>query len=152
MKSAIESVALAFVFAVVAFLPPAAGSAPHFSEGMWEMKGDVKFQGAMHVEGRTIPLKPTHLHYSKCLTKQDMVPQKQEKNDKCTTNVKVSGNTVTWVMKCTEPNRTLIDSSGMAVFSRTSFDAKGKSVMTDPQGRKVRAALTLKGHWTGPCR
>ncbi len=151
MRTVIESVALGIVLALVSFLPLSAQTMPNFSEGMWEMKGEVKFEGAMKINGKTIPLKSMPLHYKKCLTKKDMVPQKEEKNQKCTKNVKVSGNSLTWTMKCAQPDKVVIESTGSGVFSKTSFDAKGRSVMTDAQGEKSRATMSMKGHRIGSC-
>ncbi len=152
MRTAIEGVALGIVFVLVSFLPLSAETMPNFNEGMWEVKGDVKFEGNMKIDGKTIPLKSMPIHYKKCLTKKDMVPQKEEKNQKCTKNVKMGSNSLTWTMKCTEKNGTVIESTGSGDFSRTSYDAKAKTVMTDAQGEKSRATMTMKGHRIGPCK
>jgi hypothetical protein len=153
MRTAREIVALGIVLVVVSFLPTALHSQPNFTEGMWEMKGEVKFEGEIKIEGRRYPMKPVAIHYTKCLTKKDMVPHKQDKNEKCTkVSEKTSGNRLTWVMKCTSANGTVIDSTGSAVFSSTTFDAKGSSVLTDSKGEKSKATMTMKGHRTGPCK
>ncbi len=145
-------VALGIVFAVAILLSQYSPAAPNFDEGMWEMKGEVKFEGGMKLNGKTIPLKSTPLHYTKCLTKKDMVPHKEEKNQKCTKTEKTSGNTLSWTMKCTEPNGMVIESTGSGVFSRTTFEGKARSVMTNPQGEKSTAVMTMKGRRTGPCK
>jgi hypothetical protein len=154
MRTAFAFLASCLVLVVVLFLSPLPARAlPNFTEGMWEMKGEVKFQGDMKIGGKTIPMKPVNLHYSKCLTKKDMVPHKQEKNQNCTrVSEKTSGNTVTWKIKCTEPNGTVIESTGSATFSSSTVDSKWLSVMTDAKGVKTKATATMKGHRTGPCK
>jgi hypothetical protein len=154
MRTVSVFLASCLVPVAVLLLPPfPAHALPNFTEGMWEMKGEVTFEGGMKIGGKTIPLKPVKLHYSKCLTKKDMAPYKEEKNQRCTkTSEKWSGHTVTWAFKCTEPNGTMIENTGSAVFSSTSFDGKMHSVMTDPQGGKSKANGTMKGHRTGPCK
>jgi hypothetical protein len=154
MKALFAFSVSSLVFAAVLFLsPPLARALPNFTEGMWEMKGEVKFQGDMKIGGKTIPMKPVNLHYSKCLTKKDMVPHKQEKNQNCTkVSEKTIGNAVTWEIKCTEPNGTVIESTGSATFSSTTVASKWLSVMTDAKGVKTKATATMKGHRTGPCK
>jgi len=154
MRTLFKFPASSLVLIAVVFLSPSfARAVPNFTEGMWEMKGQVNFEGGMRIGGKVIPMKPVKLHYSKCLTRKDMAPFKQEKNQKCTkVSEKTSGNTVTWAIKCTEPNGTTIESTGSATFSKTSFDGKMHSVMTDAQGQKSKATGTMKGHRTGPCR
>jgi hypothetical protein len=154
MRTVFAFSAPSLVLAAALFLLPSPARAlPNFTEGMWEMRGEVKFQGNMKVGGKTIPMKPVNLHYSKCLTKKDMVPHKEEKNQNCTkASVQTNGNTVTWKIKCTEPNGTVIESTGSATFSSTTVDSKWLSVMTDAKGEKVKATATMKGHRTGPCK
>lgn len=142
------------ILVAVLFLSPSPARAlPNLTEGMWEMKGEVKFEGEVKIEGKTIPLKSMPLHYSKCLTKKDLVPHKQEKNQKCTkVSEKTTGNTVTWVMKCTDTRGTVIESTGRAVYTGTTLDATMRNVMTDSMGEKSKATMTMKGRRTGPCK
>ncbi len=147
-----ERVALVIVFAFAVLLPPAVKAAPNFTEGMWEVKGEIKFEGAMKIQGKIIPLKSMPLHYKKCLTKKDMVPHVEDKNQKCVKTEKTSGNTLSWTMKCTEPNGTVIVNTGSGVFSQTTFEGKARSVMTDAKGQKSVANATMKGRRIGPCK
>jgi hypothetical protein len=154
MRTLFAFPASSLILAAVLFLSPSPARAlPNFTEGMWEMKGEVRFQGDMKIEGKTIHMKPVNLHYSKCLTKKDMVPHKQEKNQSCTkVSEKTSGNTVTWVIKCTEPNGMVVESTGSATFSSSTVDSKWLSVMTNAKGEKIKATATMKGRRTGPCK
>ncbi len=152
MRTVIERAALGILFALVVLLPLAAHAAPNFTEGMWEMQGEVKFEGEMKIEGKTVPLKSMPVHYTKCLTKKDMVPNKEEKNHKCTRTEKISGSTVSWTMKCTDAKGMVIESTGSGVYSNTTFEGKARSVMTNPQGEKTTANMTMKGRRTGPCK
>ncbi len=152
MRTVIERVALGVLFALVMLLPPAVHAAPNFTEGQWEMQGEVKFEGEMKIEGKAIPLKSMPIHYTKCLTKKDMVPNKEEKNQKCTRTEKITGNTVSWTVKCTDAKGMVIESTGSGVYSNTTFEGKARNVMTNPQGEKTIANMTMKGRRTGPCK
>ncbi len=127
---------------------------PTFTEGMWEMKGDLKFEGGgMKINGKVIPMKSMPIHYSKCLTKKDMVPHEEGKNQSCKkVSEKMSGNSISWVIKCTEKNGVMIESTGSGTYSKTSFEGKMRSVITDAQGEKSTATAVMKGHRTGPCK
>ncbi len=126
---------------------------PNFSEGMWEMKGDVKFEGGgMKINGKTIPMASRPIHYKKCLTKKDMVPHEEGKNTKCTKTEKMSGSSISWTLKCSEPNGMVITSTGSGVFSHTSFEGKARTVMTDAKGEKSVAHTTMKGQRIGACK
>ncbi len=156
MRTMLAVPASSLILAAALFLSPSfARAVPNVNvtEGMWEMKGDVKYEGDMHVGGKVIHLKPVKLHYSQCLTKKDMAPYKTDKGQKCSkTSEKWSGNTVTWSIKCTVPNGITVEGNGSATFSGTAAEAKIHSVMTDAQGGKIKAIETIKGHRTGPCR
>jgi len=72
---------------------------PNLNEGMWEIKGELM------IEGMPFPMPPVPVAYTQCLTKKDMVPQKKEKNQDCTTiSNKIAGVTVTWVIQCKDKN------------------------------------------------
>jgi hypothetical protein len=154
MRTAFAFQKFSLILAAVLFLLPSPARAlPNVSEGKWEMKGDVKYQGEITVGGKLIHLKPTPVHYSQCITKKDLVPSKKEKNENCTkVSEKASGNTVTWVLKCNEPNGMKIESSGSITYSSTASDAIIHSVLTDAQGGKIKATETIKGRRVGPCK
>ena len=120
---------------------------PNFSEGMWEIKAEMK------IEGLPFAMPAVPVNYSHCITKKDMVPQQQEKNQECTrVSEKVEGNTVTWVMTCKDKKGAVTESNGKATYAGTTFDAVIQNTTTDAKGKKSQANMTMKGARTGECR
>jgi hypothetical protein len=133
-------VASALHFASVGFAEPS------FSEGMWEIKAEVK------LEGMPFPMPPMPVNYSQCITKKDMVPQKQEKNKECKKiNEKIEGDTVSWVMSCEDKKGAVTESTGSATYAGTTFEAKIHNVTTNKKGNKSESNMTMKGRRTGDC-
>jgi hypothetical protein len=135
------------VLAAAALLTPGAFAAPNFSEGTWEIKAELK------LEGLPFPMPPMPINYTQCITKKDMVPQKQEKNQECTkVSEKTDGNTVSWVMQCKDSKGAVTDSTGTATYAGTTFDAKISNVTTDAKGSKSTSKMTMSGRRTGDCK
>jgi hypothetical protein len=119
---------------------------PNMHEGMWEIKGEMK------IEGMPFPMPPVPMNYTQCLTKKDMVPQKKEKNQDCTTiSNKIAGDTVTWVMQCKDKNG-VTDSTGKITYKGNSFAGTVHTVMKDTKGSKSESTLQMSGKRTGDCK
>jgi hypothetical protein len=85
---AISLIAVLFVWTDVSF------AGPSIKEGLWEISSKMEMEG--------MPSAMPITSYKKCLTKKDLVPQKEEKGQECKVKSKnVQGNTVTWDMDCT---------------------------------------------------
>jgi hypothetical protein len=127
----------------------ASGSAfaePNFTEGQWEVKGEMK------LEGLPFPMPPMPFAYSQCITRKDLVPQKQEKNQECTTvSQKIEGNVVSWAMSCKDAAGNVTDSTGTATYAGATFEATMHSVTIDTKKTKSTANMTMKGKRTGEC-
>ena len=131
----------------VSFLTLEAFAAPNFSEGKWEIKGEVK------LEGMPFAMSSMPFNYSQCLTKKDMVPHKQEKKQECTkVSEKIAGNSVSWVMECKDSRGTVTRSTGKASYAGATFNAKIHNVSTDARGQKSESNMTMSGRRTGACK
>lgn len=120
---------------------------PNFTEGAWEVKGEMK------LEGMPFPMPAMPFVYSQCISKKDLVPQKQEKNQECTTvSQKIEGNTVSWAMNCKDTSGNVTDSTGSATYAGATFEATMHTVTTDAKKNKSTANMTLKGKRTGDCK
>lgn len=133
------------VFAVT-LVSAAAFAEPNFSEGQWEVKGEMK------LEGMPFPMPAMPFGYSQCITKKDLVPQKQEKNQECSTvSQKIEGNTVSWAMSCKDKNGNVTDSTGTATYAGATFEATMHMVTTDAKKSVSTSNMTMKGKRTGDC-
>src|SRR5512140_3863484 len=101
-------------------------AAPNMQEGMWDIKGEMK------LEGLPFAMPPMPFSFSKCMTKEDMVPQQKDKNQECTpVSTKTEGNTITWVTKCKDKKGAVTESTGKATYKGNGFDGTIHNVTTD---------------------
>jgi hypothetical protein len=127
-------------------VPAAAFAEPNFSEGQWEVKGEMK------LEGMPFPMPAMPFGYAQCITKQDMVPQQQQKDQECTKlSQKIEGNTVSWAMTCKDKSGAVIESTGSATYAGASFESTMHMVTTDAKKNKTSSIMTMKGKRTGDC-
>jgi len=133
---------LVFLTATIV-LTSAAFAGPNMREGKWEITTKVEMQG-MHMS------MPATRHTT-CLTREDMVPQKPEKNQDCKmTDTKVKGDTVTWKMHC-KMDETVIDSDGEVTYKKDKFDGVVHMTMTDPDSEKMEMTSNMSGRRIGDC-
>jgi hypothetical protein len=101
----------------------------------------------MSMEMPGMPMKMPPQTYTHCLTKKDMVPQKEEPNQECKMiKHDVKGDTVTWVIECKTREGTAV-SNGRVTYKGTTFEG----------GIKVKHAgmemtQNLSGKWIGKCK
>jgi len=100
-------------------LPVASFAADSMREGQWELIT------TMEIPGMPMEMPPTRIKH--CYSKEDVKDQKKtittDKN--CTvTDLKQSGNKVTWKMKCTGQNPGVF--SGETVFKTDAYDSTMK--------------------------
>jgi len=131
------------VFFLAAFFCTAvqAGSDVDFEEGMWEITSQVKMQG-MNMPAQT---------FTQCITKDNMVPQNNEPNPQgggsCTvSDVKTSGNTVSWSVVC-QTGGGEMKGKGKITYQRDRF--KGEST-AEMMGMVM--VTEMSGRRTGPCK
>ena len=115
-------------------LPATIFAADTIREGQWEMITTMDIPG--------MPVKMPSTKIEHCFTKEDVKDQKKtistDKN--CTvTDLKQSGNKVTWKMKCTGKNPG--DFSGETVFKGDSYDSTMKM---ETQGQTMNMKVKAK--------
>jgi hypothetical protein len=120
-------------------LPAISFAADTMREGYWELVT------TMEMPGMPMKMAPTKMKH--CYSKEDVKDQKKtistDKN--CTvTDLKQSGNKVTWKMKCTGQNAGVF--SGETVYMKDSYDSTMKM---QTQGRNMN--MKVKGTRLGNC-
>lgn len=127
------------LLSVAVLLPAGAGAVENMREGLWEITSLSEMPG--------MPMKVPATTIRHCYTKEDVKDQKKviarEKN--CTlTDYKVSGNKVTWAMKCTGQNAGSF--KGETIFSS---DAYSSIMKMKTQGYAM--TMRVKGKRVGAC-
>jgi hypothetical protein len=121
-----------------------AGAGPNVHEGNWEITSTMEMEG---MPGGAAPMK-----YAQCLTSKDAVPKNPDTVKGCTiTSVKAEGNTVTWVMRCSEQGAT-IDGSGTVTYSSDAMQGTIKMTLHDPEGETMVMTQRLSGKRIGDCK
>jgi hypothetical protein len=143
----IFALGLILLFALSLLCATIVAAEPNFSEGMWEIKAELK------LEGMPFPMPAMPVNYSQCITKKDMVPQQKDKNQECTkVSEKMEGNTLTWAMQCKDKKGSVTDSTGSATYAGITFNARIRNVTTDKKGTKSESNMTMSGRRTGDCK
>jgi hypothetical protein len=139
----IRTAALALI-SISFILASSASAEPDMQEGKWEMM--IK----MDMPGMPMAMPPTK--NTICITKKDLVPQKPQPNQDCKmTNTKISGNTVTWTMKC-KMDKTVVDSDGKITYKKDKFDGIVNMTMDSPDSGKMKMTQTMSGKRIGDCK
>ncbi len=132
------SVALSLLFAASAF------AEPNMKEGMWEM--------SMKMDMKGMPIAMPPMKFKQCITKKDMVPHQKEKGQDCTmVNTNISGDTVSWAVRCKDKNGT-VESKGQIVYKGDKFDGVMNTTMTDTKGRSQATKTNMSGRRVGDCK
>lgn len=119
----------------------ACSSGPNMEDGMWEMTTTMEMEGMP----AGMPQLPPMTH-RQCLTSDKMIPTQQKRNQDCEVlEQDISGDTVTWKMRCTTGGM-VSEMSGSSTYSGDSME--GSSVMTT-KGMKMTSHVT--GKRLGPC-
>ncbi len=143
MKRSI-AVAASFFF-VFCFMPLNASAAPNMQDGQWEITTKMEMKGMPAHMSRPIT-------YTHCMTRNDAIPQKREKNKDCTMkSQKVVGNTVTWDMVCKDKDGSVMESTGKITYKGDKFDGAMKATMTGRESGKMVINYKMNGRRLGPC-
>jgi hypothetical protein len=122
----------------ILLLPAISYAGNAMREGLWEISSRVEMPG--------MPMKIPPTVMKHCYSKEDVKDQKttiaRDKN--CSvTDLKTSGNKVTWTMKCTGPNAATM--TGETVFGSDSYasvmhmKAEGHNMTTKVKGKRLGA-------------
>lgn len=133
------------LFVIILFLISGnALAGPNMNEGLWEITIKIEMPG--------IPMQMPLQTYTHCLTKKDMVPQKEEPNQECKIiKTDIKGDTVSWVIECKTREGTAV-SNGKVTYKGNTFE--GVIKMSMPEGRRGSMEMTqhMRGRWIGQCR
>ena len=125
-------IAVSFMFAGFAL----AGGV-NMKPGLWEITTKI------NMPGMSMPPQTT----TQCLTKDDLVPKSTSPNQECKiTDMKTSGNTVTWTMKCSGQGGEST-ATGEVTYNGDTYE--GTMVMTQ-NGTKITMHMT--GRRIGDCK
>lgn len=132
------------LLALVAIVPIAQAMEP----GLWEMTMSMQMEGMEQGAGSHV------FKVSKCMTKDDMIPQEKEKNKDCKMlSQKVSGDTVSWAMRCVDEKGAVMESDGKVTYTGTKMDGTmNMTVQETSKGQKMKIKQTMQGKRTGPCK
>ncbi|CAD7781789.1 MAG: hypothetical protein KCCBMMGE_01754 [Candidatus Methanoperedenaceae archaeon GB37] len=113
--------------------------AQNMKEGLWQITMTIEMPG--------MPMQMPPQTYTHCLTKKDMVPQKEEPNQECRMVKRdIEGDTVTWVMECKTSEGTAVF-NGKVTYKRDSFEGIIKMKQSG-----MEMTQNLKGKWIGECK
>ncbi len=118
-------------------------NAVDMQDGKWDITVQTEMQGT------TMKLPP--MTYTQCLTSQNIIPMQNKSGQQCEfINKNISGNTVTWKMRCTGQGMRM-DIDGKANYKKTSFAGHITIQMNDPQGAKTAMHQKISGKRIGDC-
>ncbi len=128
---------------VLVSLPSAVLAANGIREGMWEITSSMEMPG--------MPMAMPATTIKHCYTKEDVKDQKKviSRDKDCTvTDLRSSGNKVSWKMVCTGKNAGKF--SGETVFSGDSYDSVMH--MQSEGGKGGAMTIKAKGKRVGNCQ
>ena len=112
-------------------------------DGRYEITSTVKMEG--------VPMQPPPTTITECLTKQDPVPNQQADGGKCKiTNMKTTGDTVTWEMECNQQGQQM-KSKGQMAYRGKHFEGTVHTQI-GPQAGSMKMTTTIKGKRIGDCQ
>jgi len=116
-------------------------------EGLWEITTKMEMQG--------MPMKMPARKHTQCLTKKNMlktmVPKEQDKKEECKiTDQKISGNTVTWIMKCS--GKDAMEMTGKTTYHGDTFEGTITMISNDPEEGKMKMINHISGRRIGECK
>lgn len=129
---------------VLALVPAAQAMEP----GLWEMTMSMQMEGMEAASGGHV------LKVSRCMTKDDMIPQEKEKDKDCKIlSQKVSGDSVTWAMRCVDQKGAVMESDGKVTYKGTTMEGTmNMTVQENAKAQKMKIKQTMQGRRTGPCK
>ena len=134
---------------MVAACPAAVfAAAPDFKEGEW----DVTYR--MEVLGMPFPMPPITARKTMCLTKDNYVPDNAQEGQDCkVSEQKVSGNTVSWTMRC-QSREGMIEGQGKITYKGERYDGvmDAKMISAGNPGTPIRYKYNMNGQRLGACR
>ena len=124
-------------------------AAPDFKAGEW----GVNYR--MEMVGMPFPMPPITSKKTMCLDKQNYVPDNAQQGQDCkVSDQKVSGNTVTWTMRCRSQGTT-IEGQGTITYKdkgeRYDGEMNAKMLSADNAGPAMSYKYVMQGQRLGAC-
>ena len=116
-------------------------------EGLWEITTKIEMPG--------MPMQMPARKHTQCLTKKNMlktmVPREQAQEEECKiTDTKISGNTITWVMKCSGEDA--VEATGKITYRGDTFEGTITMISNDPKEGKMKMIHHISGRRIGECK
>jgi len=122
-----------FLFSGIAFAED-----PNMKEGLWEITMTMEMPG--------MPVQMPPQTHTQCITKKNMVPQKEDPNQECKMiKHDIKGDTVTWVVECETPEGKAL-MNGRVTYKGNTFDGTVKITQAG-----MDMTQKMKGKWIGEC-
>ena len=135
----VKKVCFVSMFAFLFLFMSNIAEAQNMKEGLWQITMTIEMPG--------MPMQMPPQTYTHCLTKKDMVPQKEEPNQECRMVKRdIEGDTVTWVMECKTSEGTAVF-NGKVTYKGDSFEG---IIKMKQSGMEI--TQNLKGKWIGECK
>ncbi|AMM41995.1 conserved hypothetical protein, secreted [Candidatus Desulfofervidus auxilii] len=135
----VKKVCFVSMFAFLVLFLSNIAQAQNMKEGLWQITMTIEMPG--------MPMQMPPQTYTHCLTKKDMVPQKEEPNQECRMVKRdIEGDTVTWVMECKTSEGTAVF-NGKVTYKGNSFEGIIKMKQSG-----MEMTQNLKGKWIGECK
>lgn len=143
----LKKTALAITIAGICLWGTFAFAGVNLHEGLWEITTKMEMQG--------IPMQMPARKHTQCLTKKNMlktmVPKEQDQDEACKiTDQKISGNTVTWVMKC--KGEDAMEMTGKTTYRGDTFEGSMIMISNDPDEGKMKIINHISGKRIGECK
>ena len=116
-------------------------------EGLWEITTKMEIEG--------MPMKMPPRKHTQCLTNKNMlktmVPKEQAQEEECKiTDQKISGNTVTWAMKCSGEDA--MEITGKTTYHGDTWEGTSTRRSNDPDEGKMKIINHVSGKRLGECK
>ncbi|MCW3135177.1 MAG: DUF3617 domain-containing protein [Methanophagales archaeon] len=135
----VKKVCFVSMFAFLVLFLSNIAEAQNMKEGLWQITMTIEMPG--------MPMQMPPQTYTHCLTKKDMVPQKEEPNQECRMVKRdIEGDTVIWVMECKTSEGTAVF-NGKVTYKGDSFEG---IIKMKQSGMEI--TQNLKGKWIGECK
>jgi hypothetical protein len=130
---------MGFVFSIaLSFGMAFAG--PNLNPGKWEITTETEMVG--------ISMKVPPQTHTQCLTKKDLVPQSKGASQECQiSDVKVSGDTVSWKIICSGQGGAM-EGTGQITYSGDHMEGTMDMVI---KGANMQVKNKISGHRIGAC-
>jgi hypothetical protein len=125
----------------------AIAAGPDLKEGEW----GVSYR--MEVVGMPFPMPPITVRKTMCLSQKDYIPDNSQQGQDCKiSDQKVTGNTVTWTMRC-KTREGAIEGHGRVTYHGDRYDGVMEAQLTgtDNSDMPARYRYTMKGERLGVC-